>query len=117
MPRIRIPRSLAGALVLMLAVSCQNPVCGCLSPPDVAVVYGTVTDAAGNPVEKAAVRAEEGPRDVRRQAFSVDLMKPMPPAATARRCMRSGRIRNARARSPFRPPAARCADRTRSPSR
>jgi hypothetical protein len=61
MPRIRIPRSLAGALVLMLAVSCQNPVCGCLSPPDVAVVYGSVTDAAGNPVEKAAVRAEEGP--------------------------------------------------------
>jgi hypothetical protein len=61
MPRIRIPRSLAGALVLMLAVSCQNPVCGCLSPPDVAVLYGSVTDAAGNPVEKAAVRAEEGP--------------------------------------------------------
>lgn len=60
MPRIRIPRSLAGALVLMLVVSCQNPVCGCLSPPDVALVYGTVTDAAGNPVEKAAVRAEEG---------------------------------------------------------
>lgn len=59
MPRIRIPRSLAGALVLMLAVSCQNPVCGCLSPPDVAVVYGTVTDAAGNPVADAAVRAED----------------------------------------------------------
>lgn len=60
MPRIRIPRSLAGALVLMLAVSCQNPVCGCLSPPDVAVLYGTVTDPAGNPVARAAVRAEAG---------------------------------------------------------
>jgi hypothetical protein len=60
MPRIRIPRSLAGALVLMLAVSCQNPVCGCLSPPDVAVLYGTVTDPAGNPVAGAAVRAEDG---------------------------------------------------------
>lgn len=60
MPRLRIPRSLAGALVLMLAVSCQNPVCGCLSPPDVALVYGRVTDPAGNPVADAAVRAEDG---------------------------------------------------------
>jgi hypothetical protein len=60
MPRIRIPRSLAGALVLMLVVSCQNPVCGCLSPPDVALLYGTVTDPAGNPVADAAVRAEDG---------------------------------------------------------
>lgn len=60
MPRIRVPRPLAGALVLMLAVSCQNPVCGCLSPPDVALVYGTVTDPAGSPVARAAVRAEDG---------------------------------------------------------
>lgn len=60
MPRIRIPHPFAGALVLLLAVSCQNPVCGCLSPPDVAVLYGTVTDPAGNPVAGAAVRAEDG---------------------------------------------------------
>jgi hypothetical protein len=60
MPRIPIPRSFAGALVLMLAVSCQNPVCGCLSPPDVALLYGSVTDPAGNPVAGAAVRAEDG---------------------------------------------------------
>ncbi|HEX6372090.1 MAG TPA: hypothetical protein VF006_24415 [Longimicrobium sp.] len=60
MPRIRIPRPFAGALVLMLAVSCQNPVCGCTPASERAVLYGRVTDGAGNPVASALVRAEGG---------------------------------------------------------
>lgn len=60
MPRIRIPRSLAGALGLVLLVSCENPVCGCTPASERAVLYGRVTDGAGNPVASAVVRAEGG---------------------------------------------------------
>lgn len=61
--RIRLPRPFAAALVLMLAVSCVSPtwMCGCPPSRDEAVLYGRVTDAAGSPVAKATVRAEEGP--------------------------------------------------------
>lgn len=60
MPRIRVPRAFAAAIGMMLIVSCQNPVCGC--PPAVAeaVLYGRVTDPAGNPVAGATLSAQEG---------------------------------------------------------
>ncbi|MBW3571612.1 MAG: carboxypeptidase-like regulatory domain-containing protein [Gemmatimonadetes bacterium] len=61
MPRLRVPRPLAAALGLMLVVSCQNLVCGCPPAREEAVLYGRVTDPAGNPVAGAAVWAEHGP--------------------------------------------------------
>ncbi|HEX2207048.1 MAG TPA: carboxypeptidase-like regulatory domain-containing protein [Longimicrobium sp.] len=63
MRRIRIPRFVAPALGLVLVVSCENPMCGCTPARDEAVLYGRVTDAAGNPVSNALVRAEEGPAE------------------------------------------------------
>lgn len=60
MPRMRIPRAFTGALVLVLTVSCEHPVCGCTPARDGAVLYGRVTDVAGNPVANARVFAEEG---------------------------------------------------------
>jgi hypothetical protein len=63
MPRIRIPRPFAAALTLMLGVSCADPLmtCACSPVPPMAVLYGRVTDAAGNPVPNATVRAQNGP--------------------------------------------------------
>lgn len=55
----RIPRSLSAALALLLIVSCDNPVCGCLTPAQ-AVVYGRVTNPAGAGVSGAIVLAEQG---------------------------------------------------------
>lgn len=63
MPRLRLPRPVAAALALMLAVSCVDPTgsCACTPPVDQAVMYGRVTDPAGKPVASATVRAEAGP--------------------------------------------------------
>ena len=63
MPRLRLPRPFAAALTLMLAVSCVNPMgaCGCDPVPPAAVMYGRVTDPAGNAVSGATVQAQVGP--------------------------------------------------------
>lgn len=69
-PRLRLPRPFAAALTLMLAVSCVDPTgsCACTPLVDQAVMYGRVTDPAGNPVAGATVRAEAGPAGC--QAFA-----------------------------------------------
>lgn len=62
MPRIRPSRRIL-LLTAALAVACtSDPVtlCGCSPPPDVAILYGRVTDAAGGPVQDALVVAERG---------------------------------------------------------
>ncbi|HEX6037804.1 carboxypeptidase-like regulatory domain-containing protein [Longimicrobium sp.] len=57
--RRRVPAYFAGALALLLVVSCTNPMCGCPPlPPPHAVLYGRVTDPAGTPVQGAAVALE-----------------------------------------------------------
>jgi hypothetical protein len=58
----RIPRHLAGCLGVMLFVSCSHSTGLCDCPParSAAVIYGRVTDAAGAPVQGAAVAAEFG---------------------------------------------------------
>jgi hypothetical protein len=60
MPRLmRAPRLLTGSLALMLVVSCENPVCGCITPSR-AVVYGRVANPAGAGVPGAAVHTGLG---------------------------------------------------------
>jgi hypothetical protein len=62
-PRLRVPRPFAATLTLMLAVSCVDPMgtCACDPVPPAAVMYGRVTDFAGNAVSGATVRAQVGP--------------------------------------------------------
>lgn len=55
----RLPRFAGALLALVLVVSCDNPVCGCLTP-STAVLYGRVTDPAGAGVAGAQVLAELG---------------------------------------------------------
>ena len=60
MPRLmRAPRLLILSLALILVVSCENPVCGCITPSR-AVVYGRVTNPAGAGVAGAVVHTELG---------------------------------------------------------
>lgn len=60
MPRLmRAPRLLTASLALMLVVSCENPVCGCITPSR-AVVYGRVTNPSGAGVAGAFVHTELG---------------------------------------------------------
>ncbi|HYR07038.1 MAG TPA: carboxypeptidase-like regulatory domain-containing protein [Longimicrobium sp.] len=63
MPRPRVPRPFAATLTVMLAVSCVNPAgsCACDPVPLGAVMYGRVTDPAGNAVSGATVQAQVGP--------------------------------------------------------
>lgn len=56
---MRAPWLLTTSLALMLVVSCENPVCGCLTPSR-AVVYGRVTNSAGAGVAGAVVHTELG---------------------------------------------------------
>lgn len=56
---MRAPRLPAASLALMLVVSCDNPVCGCITPSR-AVVYGRVTSPGGGGVAGAVVHAELG---------------------------------------------------------
>lgn len=62
MPRIRVPRHLAGCLAVMLLASCESTTatCDCLPLRYQGVVYGRVTDAAGAPVQSARIVAELG---------------------------------------------------------
>jgi hypothetical protein len=62
MPRVRVPRHLAGCLALMLLASCESTTatCDCLPLRYQAVVYGRVTNAAGAPVQAARIVAELG---------------------------------------------------------
>lgn len=60
--RIRRPRRFC-LLCVAFAVACtSDPItlCGCSPPPDVAVLYGRVTNAAGTAVPNARVVAEHG---------------------------------------------------------
>jgi hypothetical protein len=55
----RIPRLAIAAFALAMVVSCDNPVCGCLTPAR-ALLYGRVTNPAGGGVAGALVLAEQG---------------------------------------------------------
>jgi hypothetical protein len=63
MPRLRVPRPFAATLTVMLAVSCTNPAgtCACDPVPPAGLMYGRVTDLAGNGVSGATVRVQTGP--------------------------------------------------------
>jgi hypothetical protein len=56
---LRVPKRMTSALALLLVVSCDNPVCGCLTPAR-AMLYGRVTNPAGGAVPGAVVLAELG---------------------------------------------------------
>jgi hypothetical protein len=55
---LRVPKRMILALALLLVVSCDNPVCGCLTPAR-AVMHGRVTGPGGG-VAGAVVLAELG---------------------------------------------------------
>jgi hypothetical protein len=62
MPRVRIPRPFA-AIAVGSAVACSaDPIvlCACSQVPPHTVVYGSVTDPSGEPVQGATVRMEAG---------------------------------------------------------
>jgi hypothetical protein len=62
MPRIPRPRPLLLLAVATLVACTSGPtdLCGCSLPPDAAVLYGRVTDAAGAPVQAARIVAQHG---------------------------------------------------------
>lgn len=61
---LRIPRPrpllLLAVATLVACTSGPTDLCGCSIPPDGAVLYGRVTNAAGAPVQAARVVAEHG---------------------------------------------------------